>query len=146
MAADLSSQLTNNCISNLDNALLSKPIPLEPIGIDKEDIFFAWLGKYDQQNTKMTICTLSFPSYHHLRHKIATFKQNRTEFMKEQQEAAKEGRFNPDHVKAEMSKEMMDLDKSGMDEHLASNDIIVSNWEFIQEDGDWKINGIAMRR
>jgi len=147
VASDLTSQLTNNCNSYLDHALLSKPIPLEPIGIDKEDIFFAWLGKYDQNNTKMTICTLSFPAYHYSRQKVNRLKQDRDDFLNEQTEAVKEGRLNPDHMKSfgVLNQEITSDNKEYM-EHLNSNDIIVSNWDFVQEEGDWKIDGISMKK
>ena len=122
-------------------------ILLEQIGIDKEDIFFAWLGKYDDSKTNMTICTLSFPSYHYLRQTIPGKKSKIEDFVKEQDEATKDGRLTKDHMEARMHHAEQELiDRDEFNQHMDSNDIIVSNWEFVQENGDWKIDNIAMRK
>jgi hypothetical protein len=139
--------LTNNCIASLDN-VFSKSIPLEHIGIDKEDIFFAWLGKFDEPNTKMTICTLSYPSYYYLRQALPGGKAKVDEFVKEQTEATKDGRLTKEEameaLKHYTKKELINRDE--FNQHMSSNEIIVSNWEFVQENGDWKIDAIAMRK
>jgi len=137
----VSDLLTNNCISSMEHILL------EQIGIDKEDIFFAWLGKFDDSKTQMTICTLSFPSYHYLRQTIPGKKAKIEDFVKEQAEATKDGRLTKDHMEAldhHTKQELINRDE--FNQHMNSNDIIVSNWEFVQEDGDWKIDNIAMRK
>ena len=122
-------------------------ILLEQIGIDKEDIFFAWLGKYDDSKTKMTICTLSFPSYYYLRQTIPGKKAKIEDFVKEQDEATKEGRLTKDHMEARIHHAEQELiNRDEFNKHMDSNDIIVSNWEFVQEDGDWKIDNFAMRK
>ena len=138
--------LTNNCITSLDN-VFAKPIQLEHIGIDKEDIFFAWLGKFDEPNTKMTICTLSYPSYHYLRQALPSGKAKLKEFLKEQAEASSDGKFTEDQLEALKvfsNKELVKREE--FHQHMSSNEIIVSNWEFVQENGDWKIDAIAMRK
>ena len=138
--------LTNNCITSLDN-VFAKPIQLEHIGIDKEDIFFAWLGKFDEPNTKMTICTLSYPSYHYLHQGLPRGKAKLKEFLKEAAEASKDGRFTEDQLEGlkEISEKEL-IKREEFDQHMSSNEIIVSNWEFVQENGDWKIDAIAMRK
>ena len=155
--------MTNNCITSLDN-VFAKPIQLEHIGIDKEDIFFAWLGKFDESNTKMTICTLSYPSYHYLRQALPFGNAKVDAFVKEQAEAnnlptnsqiarallaeaTTDSRLTKDYMEALKNfgeKEL--LNKNEFHQHMSSNEIIVSNWEFVQEDGDWKIDNIAMRK
>ena len=138
--------MTDNCITSLDN-VFAKPIQLEHIGIDKEDIFFAWLGKFDESNTKMTICTLSFPSYHYLRQAIPGGKAKVDAFVKEQAEATTDGRLTKDHMEALKNYTKKELiNRNEFYQHMSSNEIIVSNWEFVQEDGDWKIDNIAMRK
>jgi len=139
--------LTNNCITSLDN-VLAKPIQLEHIGIDKEDIFFAWLGSLDEPNTKMTICTLSYPSYHFLRQAIPGGKAKVDEFVKEQAEATKDGRLTKEEAMEALkhyTKKVL-INRDEFYQHISSNEIIVSNWECVQENGDWKIDAIAMRK
>ena len=138
--------MTNNCITSLDN-VFAKPIQLEHIGIDKEDIFFAWLGKFDESNTKMTICTLSYPSYHYLRQALPGGKEKLKEFVKEQAEASKDGKFTEDQLEAlKHYSDKVLIKRDEFNQHMSSNEIIVSNWEFVQENGDWKIDAIAMRK
>ena len=138
--------LTNSCITSLDN-VFAKPIQLEHIGIDKEDIFFAWLGKFDDPNTKMTICTLSYPSYHYLRQALPSGKAKVDEFAKEQAEATKDGRLTKEEfieaIKNYSDKEL--INRNEFNQHMSSNEIIVSNWEFVQDNGDWRSDAIAVR-
>merc|ERR1712156_74717 len=69
VASDLTSQLTENCQRNLETAMNEKSLS-NNILINNEDIIFSWLGKYDESQMKMKICTFSFPSYHYLRRKL----------------------------------------------------------------------------
>merc|ERR1712008_114954 len=152
VASDL---LTNNCITSLDN-VFEKLIELEHIGIDKEDIFFAWLGKYDEHNTKMTICTLSYPSYHFLHQALPGGKVEVDELVKEQAEAIFFGRLTKEEALKALKHYIENMiyrlylissiKRNEFSQHMNSNDIIVSNWEFVQENGDWKIDDIAMRK
>ena len=120
---------------------------MEQIIIDKEDIFFAWLGKFDEPNTKMTICTLSYPSYHYLRQALPGGKEKLKEFVKEQAEASKDGKFTEDQLEAlKHYSDKVLIKRDEFNQHMSSNEIIVSNWEFVQENGDWKIDAIAMRK
>ena len=95
-------------------------ILLEQIGIDKEDIFFAWLGKYDDSKTNMTICTLSFPSYYYLRQTIPGKKAKIEDFVKEQDEATKDGRLTKDHMEARMHHAEQELiNRDEFNQHMA---------------------------
>ena len=73
-ASDLANQLTENCISCLENVFAINTKQKQTIDINKEDIFFAWLGKRDERNLKMTVCTLSFPSYGYSSDKMKALK------------------------------------------------------------------------
>ena len=73
-SSDLISQLTENCLSCLENVLARNTKQKQNIDINKEDIFFAWLGKRDERNLKMTVCTLSFPSYGYSSDKMKALK------------------------------------------------------------------------
>ena len=73
-ASDLTNQLTENCLSCLENVFAINTKQKQNIGINKEDIFFAWLGKRDERNWKMTVCTLSFPSYGYSSDKMKALK------------------------------------------------------------------------
>ena len=69
----------------------TKQKQLQNIGIDKEDIFFAWLGKRDEPNWKMTVCTVSFPSYRYASDTMKAQKDSNEQFIKEQLTAIPEG-------------------------------------------------------
>ena len=71
-ASDLANLLTENCLSCLKSVLARNT--RQNINIHKEDIFFAWLGKHDEPNWKMTVCTLSFPSYGYSSDKMKALK------------------------------------------------------------------------
>ena len=43
-------------------------------------------------------------------------------------------------------KNQSELVKKQFKQHMDTNDIIICNWDFVQEDGEWKIDGIAMRK
>ena len=43
-------------------------------------------------------------------------------------------------------KNQSELVKNQFKHHMDTNDIIICNWDFVQEDGEWKIDGIAMRK
>ena len=96
----------------------------------------------------MTICTLSYPSYHYLRQALPSGKAKVDEFAKEQAEATKDGRLTKEEfieaIKNYSDKEL--INRNEFNQHMSSNEIIVSNWEFVQENGDWKIDAIAMRK
>ena len=74
MNGDLANQLTENCISCLENVFSINTKQKQNIEINKEDIFLAWLGKSDKRNLKMTVCTLSFPSYGYCSDKMKALK------------------------------------------------------------------------
>jgi len=116
-ASNLTSQLTSDCLNRLD-AALAKLNSIDQIGIKREDIFFAWLGKYNESKNRMRICTMSYPCHNILRQ-------------------------NP--LKEESS-ERRKLAISELEEHMSKNDIIVSNWDFVIKDNQWKIGEIAMRK
>ena len=59
MNGDLANQLTENCTSCLENVFSIKIKHKQNIDINKEDIFFAWLGNHDEPNWKITVCTLT---------------------------------------------------------------------------------------
>ena len=95
----------------------------------------------------MTICTLSYPSYHYLHQGLPRGKAKLKEFLKEAAEASKDGRFTEDQLEA--LKKISDkelIKREEFDQHMSSNEIIVSNWEFVQENSDWKIDAITMRK
>ena len=43
-------------------------------------------------------------------------------------------------------KRQSELVKNQFKQHMDTNDIIICNWDFVQEDGEWKIDEIAMRK
>jgi len=75
-ASDLANQLSENCLSCLENVFAINTKKKQNIDINKEDIFFAWLGKHDEPNWKMTVCTLSFPSYGYSSDKMKALKDS----------------------------------------------------------------------
>ena len=75
-ASDLANQLSENCLSCLENVFAINTKQKQNIDINKEDIFFAWLGKHDEPNWKMTVCTLSFPSYGYSSDKMKALKDS----------------------------------------------------------------------
>ena len=121
---------------------------LQNIGIDKEDIFFAWIGKNDEPNWKMTICTLSFPSYRNLSNKMKALKDFNAQFFNNQQnERHVEGRGlrGIPSYKIEALKHVKCQSESGKSQfkqHMDTNDIIFCNLDFVQENGEWKIDEI----
>ena len=72
----MANQLTDNCISCLENVIAINTKQKQNIDINKEDMFFAWLGKRDERNWKMTVCTLSFPSYGYSSEKMKVLKDS----------------------------------------------------------------------
>ena len=154
MNGDLANQLTENCTSCLENVFSIKIKHKQNIDINKEDIFFAWLGNHDEPNWKITVCTLSFPSYGYSSDKMKALndwmikdKQSRN---RDSKKYAKGGRFSEipqEQIEAlNKMKNQSELVNKQFKEHMDTNDIIICNWDFVQEDGEWKIDGIAMRK
>ena len=152
-------QLTENCLSCLENVLArnTKQKQLQHIGIDKEDIFFAWLGKRDEPNWKMTVCTVSFPSYRYASDTMKAQKDSNEQFIKDQLTAIPEGERHiegggfrgipPEKMDTlKQIKSQSDAASKQLGQHMDTNEIIVCNWDFVQEDGEWKIDGITMRK
>ena len=102
--SNLTSQLTSDCLDRLE-ASLANLNSIDQIGIEKDDIFFAWLEKYDESKNTMRICTMSYPSYNQLKER-----------------------------------------NNELQVHMSKNDIIISNWDFVKVENDWKIRGMAMRK
>ena len=44
------------------------------------------------------------------------------------------------------TKNQSELVKNQFKHHMDTNDIIICNWDFVQEDGEWKIDEMAMRK
>ena len=145
----MSSLLTRDCFERYEAKLPINHENLKHIGIDKEDIFFYWLGNYDLKDTKIQLCTFSLPSYHYLKDGLGNFKKIQKEVIKDVTEEVKGGQIPLNEgwkVKNERLKEADNLGLDGAQEHFDNNDIIVSNWDFVQEDGEWKIEGMAMQK
>ena len=125
---------------------------LQNIGIDKEDIFFAWFGEHDEPNWKMTICTLSFPSYRYLSNKMKALKDFNAQFFNDQQNekhVEDKGIREIPSYKIEALKHLKrqsDSEKSQFKQHMDTNDIIFCNLDFVQENGEWKIDEIEIRK
>lgn len=146
----MDSLFTRDCLNRFRDVVPSKE-NLKHIGIDKEDILFYWLKNFSEENTmKIQIGILHFPSYHYMKEGIVGRKQKQKDIINEVSEEVKSGQvtFNEgwkiqnERMKEERDNEF-DVDKA--DKHYENNDIIVSNWDFVQEDGDWKIDGIVMQ-
>merc|ERR1711997_476375 len=144
--SDLTTQLTENCQRNLE-AILDKQNISESILVNNEDIFLSWLGKYDESKMKMKICTFSFPSYYHLKKSLQEQDKLEKQMEKDQIETIKRGDLTQygvsEHLKSLEKFDNFDLE---CDQHMNKNDIIVSNWDFVKENDDWKIEGISMKK
>ena len=143
-------QLTENCYSCLQNVLTKQK--LQNIGIDKEDIFFAWFGEHDEPNWRMTVCSLSFPSYRYLSNKMKAQKDFNAQFFNDQlneRHVEDRGLRGVPSYKIEALKHLKrqsDSEKSQFKQHMDTNDIIFCNLDFVQENGEWKIDEVEMRK
>ena len=152
--SDLTSQLSIGCLDQFkavlaSNDKLSSEEGRFQIGIDKEDIILAWLGKYDEQKNRMKICTFSYPSYHFIRQRVEKNAEDYRQFMTEQTEAVKEGRITKDELRENVKAKLLNEEhnkQTNIKEHMEKNDIIVCNWDFVKDDNDWKIDEMAMRK
>merc|ERR1739848_881821 len=111
---------------------------------------FSWLRNYDEKGMKIQICTLSFPSYNYLRNGVVHRRQKGKAMADGLTEEFLAGKITKSEAFEKRGEQMKELnDEFNLDEvhkHLDTNDIIVSNWDFVQENGDWKIEGIVMQR
>jgi len=144
----LDSLLTQDCLNHYEAEMPNKE-NLKHIGIDKEDVLFHWLGSFDEKAKKLRIGTLYFPSYHYLKQGMADRRQKHKDVINEVSEEIKDGQIPLKEgwtIKKERMKESESFDINQVQEHFDSNDIIVSNFDFVQEDGEWKIEGMVMQK
>jgi len=144
----MDSLLTQDCLNRYE-AEMPNQENLKHIGIDKEDVIFHWLGSYDEKARKLRIGTMSFPSYHYLKHGMADRRQKHKDVITEVSAEIKDGQIplkEGRKVTKERIEEGEDFDMDQVQKHFDSNDIIVSNFDFVQEDGEWKIEGMVMQK
>ena len=133
---DLSELLTPVCYEKLNEILQNDPNFQTPesqyaLNVEHSDLFFAWMHAF-VKNDRLNIVALSFPE-------LETFKK----WVVDYEESMKEHRENvastikKDAPPDELRDKILDYTENKkaavhrINNHLKSNDIIISNWNFI---------------
>ena len=148
---NLANLLSQDCLDRF-RANMPNEDNLKHIVIHKEDVLFSWVKNYDEKALKIQICTISFPSYNYLRVGVLNRRQKGKKMANDLSEEYKAGKITPEELIVKRGEQISQLteefhDFNDIHKHLDfDNDMIVSNWDFVQENGDWKIEGMVMKR
>jgi len=115
----------------------------------QEDVFFSWVENITPDCEKLRLVTMSFPSYSYVIENLKILKQKRLEFVKEMKnlkEQQKSGQISmdPDEIRQKFDDHKESISKIEPLKHVRGNLVVCSNWDFVQVDNEWILQGIKM--